>query len=80
VKSIELVEIYLEPTHNRIGKRNTKILAVFGTFEGIRRGLKKKETPGIDRARRVLLETIIGYIGTGQGANPGRYFSNLCVF
>ncbi len=49
-------------------------------FFRARKGLGQKRTPGMDRARRVLLGISVGYVGTGRETNRGRYFSNLSVF
>ncbi len=49
-------------------------------FFRARKGLGQKRTPGMDRARRVLLGISVGYVGTGRETNRGRYFSSLSAF
>ena len=40
----------------------------------------EKANSQIDSARRVLLGTSVGLIGTSPGANPGWYYQNFNIF
>ncbi len=80
LKSIVLVELYMEPSsvtmkpaQERIRGGITEISAVFRHFFcGVlrfsqARGVQdKKRTPGIDRARRYLLGDSVGLIGASS--------------
>jgi hypothetical protein len=40
-------------------------------------GVIESPRPPLDRARRVLLGTLIGTVGTPSGTNMGRFYSNM---
>jgi hypothetical protein len=84
VESIELIEIYLVPslvllvpTQERIGIGFTGFQTVILGFSPWRRGLQKKMRRVIDRARRDLYGTIIGFFGTNSGMNRHSFYSKF---
>ena len=73
--------VTLESALRRIGNDISKILLVFSNILGFARGrggLAKRTTTGIDRARQVLLGTIISQNGTTQ-ERIGNGFSGISI-